>query len=747
MLSAPSSRAAAAAAAEVVLPGHDVPLFPGCLVDVFDGGSWHRATVMAVDVCGSSGTLRLRRRSGQTVIVNASDVPLRLRHCRHTMATVRRMRRMLARVAAARSARPPSHDSRVARARAAGLKRNPLASRRFFAELRESRRSGVDPNQLLCLDLCSGPFKSVSLSVNRHLDSSLAVTVDLEESFAPDVAADLRTWDLWGFLLQNCRSEKGRIHCFVHIHASPPCTTYVLLNNEVNTRSASSPVAGPHSRPAARDADEVSRTIAFLVRQCARCGLPTTWSIENPHGSMLWKLPCMKQLFATGLLEPVRVDYCRYGNAGAKPTIFAVSPTLSGERASWAWRCSRRDGNCGAFRRASPQSSPYHGGPLSHQLIDSYIPATLCGLLSCAWVRIHSPQRCNDANYCTVTVDTARQLQAEWAAFTTSNAVSLASRTAISMSASASGNLASSTAAGPRAMAPPPAGDHRPPPPAVSDSDTRPHPNAISYCSSRAARVAAEASQIATVTAALTEELAVLLRTTAALAAPGVAAASAAPPATTVRSGSAPSQPNSTTPAGTAGLPAVLRLSQPAVAITPLGVCPVLAQRAPPAPTPRVAGGRKRPAELTSPPLPAPQRRRSNRRPRVCVVCGTGGILLGTSEPICRSCASLHAATAPQQLHRRTRPSPARQPSPPSLPTSSQRGSSPCAKSVCLTTTAAEAATIPSSPNLIASGRSGTAAALGLPLCRNLFALIEAFELETGEIIRSCGSASALLPQ
>ena len=534
MLPSPSSRAAAAAAAEVVLPDHDVPLFPGCPVDVFDGGEWHRASVTAVDVCGSSGTLRLKRRSGQAVIVNADDVPSRLRHCRQTMRTARRLRRMLDRVAAARAARPPPLVSRVAKARAAGLKRNPLASRRFFSELRESRRSGVDPNQLLCLDLCSGPFKSMSLAVNRHLDSSLAVTVDLEESFSPDVAADLRTWDLWGFLLQNCRSDKGRVHCFVHIHASPPCTTYVLLNNEVNTRSASNPVAGPHSRPAARAADEVSRTIAFLVRQCALCGLPTTWSVENPHGSMLWKLPCMKKLFADGLLEPARVDYCRYGNAGAKPTVFAVSPTLSGERASWAWKCSRRDGNCGAFRRASPQSAPYHGGPLSHKLIDSYIPATLCGLMSCAWVRIHSPQRCNDTNYCTITVDTARQLQAGWAAFTTSNAVSLVSRMAVSGSSSAS-----SIAADPRVMADSSAGERRPPPPAAASSATLPSLSVISDSSSRAARVAAEASRIATATAALTEDFAVMLReNAAALAASGIAAASVAPPASAVGSGS-----------------------------------------------------------------------------------------------------------------------------------------------------------------------------------------------------------------
>ena len=95
MLPSPSSRAAAAAAAEVVLPDHDVPLFPGCPVDVFDGGEWHRASVTAVDVCGSSGTLRLKRRSGQAVIVNADDVPSRLRHCRQTMRTARRLRRML----------------------------------------------------------------------------------------------------------------------------------------------------------------------------------------------------------------------------------------------------------------------------------------------------------------------------------------------------------------------------------------------------------------------------------------------------------------------------------------------------------------------------------------------------------------------------------------------------------------------------------------------------------------------------
>ena len=258
----------------------------------------------------------------------------------------------------------------------------------------------------------------MSLSANRNLASALAVSVDLEGAFTPDVTADVRAWDVWGFLLRNCLSSVAvRVHLFLHMHASPPCTTYVMLNNPCNTRTGKSPAAGTHSRRAARVADAVVRMLVFLVRQCVANDLPVTWSIENPEASQLWNRPCMKALFREGLLVKVHVDYCMYGNAGAKPTIFAVSPLLAATSPRWAWRCRRSEGNCGAFRRESPGATAVHGGPLSHTLLHSAIPAVLCGLVNCAWQRLHSPSRANDPAYGSVSVVTARQLQAEWRAF------------------------------------------------------------------------------------------------------------------------------------------------------------------------------------------------------------------------------------------------------------------------------------------------------------------------------------------
>ena len=90
----PPLRPSHASVADVLLPGYDAPLFPGCLIDVFDAGAWHRGTVLNIDVCGDTGTLRVRRRSGQLVIVGADVAATRLRHCRHTMKAVRHLRLM-----------------------------------------------------------------------------------------------------------------------------------------------------------------------------------------------------------------------------------------------------------------------------------------------------------------------------------------------------------------------------------------------------------------------------------------------------------------------------------------------------------------------------------------------------------------------------------------------------------------------------------------------------------------------------
>ena len=438
--------------APLILPGCDVPVFVGCPVVVFYRDEWMDGVVTAIGGLQSSGTVRVRCVVARDeTLVNRSDVPSRLRHSPSTLTSVRRLGQLRAASQTLSSAAvSEEYRRRLSAALSDARERYPSARRRFFTEWRRARPGRISSNTFLAVDLCSGPFKSVSLSANLNLSSAVSVSVDIEAAFTPDVVSDIRLWDMWGFLLANClSSEAGRVHLFLHVHASPPCkcaaarpaspplrparvphrvptllrrvasagTTYVMLNNDCSRRSGANPVAGDHSRPAARIADDIVRTLAFLVRQCARHCLPVTWSIENPEASQLWNLPVMKSLFDDGLLVAVHVDYCMYGNSAEKPTIIAVSPLIAATRGTWAWRCRRREGNCGAFRRASPKSSAKHGGPLSHSLLHSAIPSILCGLLNCAWRRLHSPSRVNDTKYGTITVDHARRLQLEWRNF------------------------------------------------------------------------------------------------------------------------------------------------------------------------------------------------------------------------------------------------------------------------------------------------------------------------------------------
>lgn len=705
----PSLRPSHASVADVVLPDYDAPLFPGCLIDVFDAGAWHRGTVLNIDVCGDTGTLRVRRRSGQLVIVGADVAATRLRHCRHTMKAVRHLRLMREAVEAARARRSSKHISRVAKARAAGIKRDPLCQQRPFSERAEASRGRVGPSRLLCLDLCSGPFKSMSLAVNRSLDCAHAVSVDLEEEFAPDVAVDLRVWDLWGFLLENCRSGKDRVQCFLHIHASPPCCTYVMLNNRVNTRTAAEPAAGFASRPSERSADEVSRTIAFFVDQCRRHGLPTTWSVENPHCSMLWKLPCMRRLFSDGALKAVRVDYCMYGNAGKKPTSFAVSPALSRKRKSWAWRCRHSDGGCGALRRASPKAAAYHVGPLSHRLIDSYIPSTLCGMLSCSWVRTHAPLRRDNHSYGTVSVDKARALQAEWLKFASTN----------------SGTLL-----------------RRPRQPAVAVAPAAPPSCAARPGPDTTVSAATDSNSTADVPPALSPSGRSLSAEPDRRLSPPVRAVPDVSDGVTLSDLDAILSDRD----DSMDIPLILLMPHKrrergsrAGRIRRLSAVPALrCPRPPPPPSPP---GRKR-AAGREPSAPRSRRRRSSRRTRVCSFCGSSGVLHGASRPLCAVCASEHSASAPQQLHQTHRSGALARASAPGIsplpgPASEAVAACPGSPSRLLTTASAPTASAAAKPEPTAPAPLRQRAA-------GLRALAEVILLDSGDILFASSSPIAL---
>ena len=300
----------------------------------------------------------------------------------------------------------------IAAAEEAGVE---FSSRPFFDRTRSStpRLTGVD---LLVLDLFSG-VKSVARSANaRH--GALAATVDVEHRLCPDSSVDFRVFNLWGFLRGNCKSRDGRLVWLpVHMHGSPQCQTFVNVSNEVNTRSAAEPEAGPTARPAAHVADACVRGLLFFISQFELHGLPTTFSVENPRASLLWRLAGVAAVAGRGGELPLRtvdVDYCCYGNCGQKPSRFAVSCCL---RTDWARRCDG-SGACGSMVVTSrtPGHAPTleHLGPASHGPATAAIPDALCAGLVAAVVAHHAPRRLGDPHYAAVSVDFARAREAEW---------------------------------------------------------------------------------------------------------------------------------------------------------------------------------------------------------------------------------------------------------------------------------------------------------------------------------------------
>ena len=79
----------------------------------------------------------------------------------------------------------------------------------------------------------------------------------------------------------------------------------------------------PHLAPRVTAANKVYDSIAQLVRKAKQRG--TLWSMENPRNSILWLIPCIKDLCEVCFFADFQA--CMFGGARPKWTRFAHGPT------------------------------------------------------------------------------------------------------------------------------------------------------------------------------------------------------------------------------------------------------------------------------------------------------------------------------------------------------------------------------------------------------------------------------------
>ena len=141
----------------------------------------------------------------------------------------------------------------------------------------------------------------LSAAIKQHTGAMVLPGVDL--SFGPwkiDLSQDPHVRLIKSWL------RSGDIR---YVHMGTPCTSFSqALRGDARKRSFDSP-EGPKGDPAIELANklvEVSCEIAELASQ-----LGIGWSIENPAGSLLWRMPCVQRLFRLGVMT--WFDQCQYG--------------------------------------------------------------------------------------------------------------------------------------------------------------------------------------------------------------------------------------------------------------------------------------------------------------------------------------------------------------------------------------------------------------------------------------------------
>ena len=299
-----------------------------------------------------------------------------------------------------------------------------LSDRQLTDRLRgrhSARRADLSSDDFVMADFFSGT-KSMAMSAQR-LYRTWAVTVDVQEAFSPDVVSDFLDFDLWGYFLEEfsfvAADGSTMVWIPLHFHLSPSCLTYSCGSGWLSGRSRLSPYADGLATEAAHNADACVVDIAELIRFMRSYGCVTTFTIENPGGSFLWRV--LEGLLGDDLggegdeegaadgsspaLTRTVVHYCAYGASFRKPTVIAHSPCLG---RGWARKCDNVSGSCGAMRGG------VHGSPGGFTLRDAGIPRALCDGLNLAWRAHHFPLRAENPLHGALPVETVLAMQEAW---------------------------------------------------------------------------------------------------------------------------------------------------------------------------------------------------------------------------------------------------------------------------------------------------------------------------------------------
>ena len=134
--------------------------------------------------------------------------------------------------------------------------------------------------------------------------------------------------------------EAGKI---LAVHMGTPCSSFSLARKDDGgpppLRDAQNLTGKPGLNPADQEKVDLGNFFAeisyVLAQLCLRHGVH--WSIENPAGSYLWKLPGMTALCKFDTVARFELDMCRFGSPHMKPTAILSSQDLH----SLALRCDK----------------------------------------------------------------------------------------------------------------------------------------------------------------------------------------------------------------------------------------------------------------------------------------------------------------------------------------------------------------------------------------------------------------------
>ena len=286
------------------------------------------------------------------------------------------------------------------------------------------------------IEMYSGPFRSMSHALQRGFARVATVTVDHNARFQPDVEADLRTWNMWGWLLQHGAfwTKEGRLWLPACLHFSPSCGTWARA---CYFHGRYLDVGGYCDDLASLAANSCAYAICFLLAQVRHDHLAVSYIVENPMDSLLWTLPCMVELMEHSTV--LDVSYCLHGSGLEKRTRFVCSP---GMLFPWAapkpeYKAPRPkcrhyfratcsgEGACGRMVAGAAPSTMLHEAVdlgLKHcgrqgglTVADAEIPFLLACRLHEAWAANDSKSRARTPHFHQLELSQVTRLATDWA--------------------------------------------------------------------------------------------------------------------------------------------------------------------------------------------------------------------------------------------------------------------------------------------------------------------------------------------